>query len=257
MKKRLKTEQILAINKLILEEKSLNYIKKKTNLAKTTIYYHYRKIKGLTTKRIRNISENSENIGEFIGLFAGDGSFFKSKKYQYNIRLFFNKSEEEFVNKLNENLFLKLFHKKPMRYPRKNVIVISYYSKKVYQIIKTYLDWDSSSRKTHTVHLITNKHPKTFIIGFIRGLFDSDGHISNKKICFGTVSPKLCQNACKALEHLEMPYSLYKYQDKRKNRKLLYQIYIPRGSHKRFLDIIKPKNIKETVMRRPGLPVET
>ena len=63
------------IIKRINENVSINNISKELNLAKSTIYYHYKKIKGKKPKEIEFNFRSEKEIGEFLGIFSGDGNF--------------------------------------------------------------------------------------------------------------------------------------------------------------------------------------
>ena len=60
------------IKSMIKNDLSLNKISQKLHVAKSTIYHHYLKIKG---KQIKNVVIPKDNkiLGEFLGVFAGDG----------------------------------------------------------------------------------------------------------------------------------------------------------------------------------------
>lgn len=110
-KSRLTKQEIERITELIKEGKSLNSITKLTGKSKTTIYYYFRNIKGKTTQPINIETEDDGLIGEFIGLFAGDGCADITNDYKYRTYLYFNITEKEFVKNLVENVLMKLFKK--------------------------------------------------------------------------------------------------------------------------------------------------
>ena len=104
---RLTNSEKETIINLINNNVSINNISGITNKAKSTIYHHYLKLKGRKCVIPKfNFSENE--LGEFIGMFAGDGSFFFDKNlYKYNIKIFTgfqdkNYKEEQivFLNKI-------------------------------------------------------------------------------------------------------------------------------------------------------------
>ena len=241
---RLSDIEIKQIRLFIEDGKSLNQISKKLEKNKTTVYYHFRKIKGRSVRPISVNFDNSELIGEFIGLFAGDGCMDKTKDYKYRVYLYFNISEEEFTKNLIKNVLIKLFGKKPMIFKRGNVIDLCYYSKGIHNLVASYLTWDKSSKKTYSVKLKSEKQPNNFIIGFIRGCLDSDGHLSNKKINFATVSNGLCRNISNLLNKLEIKHSVRLYKEKRVNRKDIYHINVLNSDYNKFLRLIKPRNIR-------------
>jgi len=239
---RLTEKEIKRIIQLTKKGLTLNKITRILGKKKTTVYYHFRKIKGKTFKPIILISKDKESIGEFIGLFAGDGSVYITNKYQYKTYLHFNVAEEVFVKDLIENVLVKLFGKSPMRFVYEHRLNLCYYSKNIHKLIEQYLIWDKNSRKTYSVRLKDKSYPKKFIIGFLRGSLDSDGHFSNKKISFASVSKELITNISEFLNELNIVHSIYLYKEKRKNRKNIYQIYVMRSEHKKFIKAINPRN---------------
>lgn len=191
---------------------------------------------------IPNLNEE-ELIGEFMGLFAGDGSFYKTTTYKYCIRLHFNITEKEFANNLINCVLIKLFGKKPMISKQENRLNLCYYSKQIYKLINRYLAWDQNSRKTYSVRLVTRDHSPEFIIGFLRGCVDSDGYISPQKICFSTVSPRLAKDIDYFLNKLNFVHTTGLYKEKRQNRKDIYHIVLWKKEFNRFIELIKPKNM--------------
>jgi len=234
------------IKNKIIQNKSLNTIFKEMNLNKTTVYYHFRKIKGRTNVHIQINESNKELVGEFMGLFAGDGSYYYDKKsFCHKIRFHFCQREAFFVDELDNNLFKILFNRIPNRYLRDyNRLDLAYTSKEMFQFIKKYVTWEPHIRKTYTVQLKPKNYSKKFKIGFVRGSVDSDGHISKNRIMFASVSYNLMINVANFLKDLKLDHNLHKYVDKRPNRKDIYHINIPATEHKKFLKIIKPRNVK-------------
>lgn len=241
--KRLTTKEIQQINELIKRDNSLNKISKIMNKSKTTIYYHFRRIKGTTMKPLKLNYENDELWGEFLGLVAGDGCLNKTKQYNYRVYLFFNKTEKEYVKEL-EKLLYKLFGKGPSIFDRGDIFILWYSSKKLYNLIKDYLLWDDVGRKSHSVHLKNKGYSKQFKMGFLRGLIDSDGYLSHKKITFATSSSSLAKDTKRFLEDLEINYYYAIYKDKRENRMDMHHINIRMKERERFLNLINPREKK-------------
>jgi hypothetical protein len=242
--KKLTKEEIETILLLVKRGYSLNKIREKLNKSKTTIYYHFRKVKGKSFEPININSSDEDALGEFIGLFAGDGCLDKTKVYQYRTYLYFNITERTFVDSLIENVLIKLFGKKPMIFISPNRINLCYYSKNIHTLIRKYLEWKTGSRKTYSVKLISEHHSKEFIFGFIRGSLDSDGYFSQKKISFATVSEGLMRNISSFLTKLEIKYYVNLYREKRLNRKDIYHIILHKSEHIKFIQLIKPRNIR-------------
>ena len=249
---RLNDIEINQIFRLIKEGKSLNKISRLLNKSKSTVYYHFRKFKGRTVNPISLKSNDEELIGEFIGLFAGDGYANKTIAFHYRIYLFFNITERKFVNDLVKNVLVKLFGKEPNIFRQKNALVLFYCSKEIHYLINNYLVWDKKYRKTYSIQLKNRDQSDEFIKGFLRGCLDSDGYLSPKKICFSTVSKELIEDISIFLTKLNISNKVTRYKEKRKNRKDIYNITLSRLDHYKFLKIINPRNVKEN-MRQPGL----
>lgn len=240
--RRLSDEEIAQINQLVKEGKSLKSISRILNQKKTTVYYHFRKVKGKTVYPIIIDEKDDELVGEFIGLFAGDGCIYTSKGYNHRTYLYFNITERPFIENLITNVLIKIFGKRPMMFRSENRLNLCYDSKIIHEFVHKYLLWDKDSRKAHSVRLKSLKHSTNFKIGFIRGSLDSDGHFSKKQISFASVSPRLIRNIEEFLKDLNLSHSLTCYKEKRKNRKDLYQIRILKKDHKKFMNTIKPRN---------------
>ncbi len=237
-------EEIKLVQKLILQGKSLNYIATTLGRKKGTIYYYFRKFKGKTNHRIIVNKEDSEKIGEFIGFFAGDGSFYKTPGYNHSIRLHLNIKDKVYLDSLTTNVLFPLFGKKPKIYQQENRLIARYYSKEIYLFIKEYLDWSDNRPKTYTVHLKNRKQKINFMKGFLCGSIDSDGHISEKAISFASVSSRLIHDISDFLTKLEFDHKVIKYIEKRPNRQDLYQINIRKAQRNKFHALIKPRNLR-------------
>ncbi|PIN88430.1 hypothetical protein COU61_04910, partial [Candidatus Pacearchaeota archaeon CG10_big_fil_rev_8_21_14_0_10_35_13] len=99
--RKLSEKSVNEIKLFIKKNRSLNEISRIMKMNKSTIYKYYREVKGKTMRRI-NMPKEESFIGEFIGLFAGDGNFYYDKKTgHYRIRFFFNIKEKKFVDELS------------------------------------------------------------------------------------------------------------------------------------------------------------
>lgn len=171
--RRLTSNQLKEIENLIKDGKSLKKIAKITNLSKTTVYYHFRKLKGRTIKYpIFNFSSDEE-LGEVVGIFAGDGSLhFIPENYRYVVRIHSSLRNIDYlmhVKTLYERCFGVSFpvrKYKTRRFLEKN-------SKLIFYLFFNYLDFDPRN-KSNTVKL-KNIFSKKFNKGFLRGLLDTDG----------------------------------------------------------------------------------
>ena len=231
---------------LLKKGKSLDEISKITGLGKTTIYYHYRKYYKKKTKPVRISRNDSELLGEFLGVIAGDGYINVDKTYHHRVRIFLNISEEEYASKLTE-MITNFLGKPPHRYVhlKGNCIQLSILSREVCNLIREYLDWESKGHrsKSRSVKLKKIESDDKFKIGFLRGCVDTDGYINKNRIQFSTASKGLCDNTENFLRSLGISFSTYTYQDRRPNRSVMYLTSIRSISRERFLQLISPRNI--------------
>lgn len=236
--------------KLILEGKSLNKISKTTGLSKTTIYYHMRKKLGRKYYLIKLREDNFEVIGEVIGFFAGDGGlFFDPKRGQWQVRFYFNKKEIKVIAHYLDSL-KKLTGKTPFTYYNESITVLCYNSKVLSNFFKTYLEWEN--KKGTTVRL-KNKNllkNKRFLIGFLRGLTDSDGYVrkERKEIYFGSVSGRLSKDFVKGLDFLGLKSKVY--IQKRTNHLDFNKVRLSGLEVDRFISIIRPIKALENAPTR-------
>lgn len=158
-------------------------------------------------------------LGEFIGAFAGDGNFYVGKDKSYRVMLFLNQRETDYAEYLEETLY-RLLGIKPhiWNYKRGHMVYIILYRKAVYDIIKSFLSW-REGEKTYTVKLRKriNEYSDDFLKGFISGLVSTDGSISFKahtkkrvKIEFSSVSKILVLQYQNALKKFGVNLPLYK-----------------------------------------------
>ena len=248
--KRLNRKEKKTISSLIKKGKSLNYISKLVNKNKSTLYYHYKNLFGKKLKDLEIDSKDDLFIGELIGLFVGDGyCFFDKKKYVYSIRLYFNNTEKDYVNSII-NLFYEKLNKKPHLNRVKNVLVLRYYSKELFNFILGYVGWGISinraghNKKSRTVFLKDLPYSKEFKIGFLRGFVDTDGHISNKKINFASASKKIMEQTNSFLTDLGFnDFNYFFYKEKRPNMVGMHHINLNKSERDKFFSIIQPRNL--------------
>ncbi|MDP1695453.1 MAG: LAGLIDADG family homing endonuclease [archaeon] len=236
---------------LIKEGTSLNKINKITGFNKSTIYFHYKKIKGKKIKNIEINFKNENELGEFLGVFAGDGSFYKAlKNYEYIIRIYIGYYEKHYAIYL-KNKLMKWFNKKPHIYitnykNNPSLITLHYSSKQIYNLIKNHLEWKGKKSKTVRLKKLDLKNNE-FNLGFLRGLIDTDGsyYVPKRRISFSTISKELARQAYRIIKH-QLKKSPKQYIIKKDNKADLYTLSLHGLEAKRLIDIIKPKNINKT-----------
>lgn len=235
-------KQELLIN-LINNGKTFNEAVRKLNLSKSTLYYHYKKIYG---KKIINPDFNisgSEVEGEIIGIFAADGGCCVCKNGNYQISFFIGGSEQEYCKRLS-NLMENYFHKKPYIYkPRnKNVLILRYRSKRIYQFMERYLFWEG--KKTYSIQLNRISVSKAFFKGFLRGYFDGDGYSdkNSRRIEINSVSKVMVEQIKYLMEKLGFTPNYTVKKDRFGLRTDLYRIRLNSRDAPRFIQFISPRN---------------
>jgi len=231
---------------LIKQGFSVNKIRRITGRAKSTIYYHYKKIKG--KKQIPMIIRfnKDDELGEFLGLFAGDGSVNLAGNYHYQVRVHLGYNEKQYVAALQDK-FVEWFSKEPEVHFRNyngrlSRIDLYYSSKPLYLFLKSHLFWEG--KKTYSVKLRDfDLKKKKFNIGFLRGLIDTDGNYykPKKRLSFSTVSKGLAKQAYEIFKHnLGIEPKIFVY--KKVKRADLYTIYVHGDNAINAIELIKPRN---------------
>ena len=242
------TEKILD---MIKEGKSLNKISKITGLGKSTLYFHYKKINGRKIPLIKINFLREDELGEFLGIFTGDGSFSKRPNYHYILRIYIGYYEKHYADYLKVKLF-EWFGKSPNIYTtyyngKKSMITFYYSSKEIYNLIKTYLDWDG--KKSYTIRLKNlDLNNRKFNAGFIRGLIDTDGsyYAPKRRVSFSTVSEELSKQVMAIIENL-IKVQPKCYMPHPKGEHELYTITLHGENAKKLIKLVKPQNINKGI----------
>jgi hypothetical protein len=218
----LKDDQLSKIKYLRVNGYSINKITNLLGIKKSTLYYHVRKDFGRFYKKATFHPYYKQELGEFIGAFAGDGSLVHHKKYGYRIRFYFGGLEFEYAKHLKQ-IINKIFNKEScIRFEKnKYEILVDFFSKEISKVIKEFLSWEN--KKSSSVKLIKMPGSDDFIRGFINGLTCTDGYVGDKNITFTSISPFLSQQYASMLDILGIKSRLYAY--KRLN-KLSIEYYV-------------------------------
>lgn len=235
-------EKIIA---LLKQGISINKISKQLGIGKSTIYYHYKKINGKKNKPVTFHFSNQEELGEFIGIFAGDGYYHRSKNYQHVIQISAGAYEVGYRAFLKKAL-TRWFDKKPLIYHtlykgKPSCYQFLYSSRPIHDLIKKYLAWEG--KKTYTVRLLAfDAKNHDFNKGFLRGLIDTDGsyYPSKRRVSFSTVSCELARNVFWIMQS----YRLAPYVNtwSHKGKADLYTLTLHGENAKKLLELITPHN---------------
>ena len=189
--------------------------------------------------------KDEEKIGEFIGLIAGDGGFsFYERKRDHKIRLYIGTQQPPLLIKAI-SLFAELFNLYPRVYDHSKrkyshrFYSIEIESKPIFKFIQKFLKWGTGRRcRTISLKYQPERYSRAFLLGFVRGLVESDGWVSHSQVGFTSVSRALVSNFCQALKLLGYGFSVRCNKDKRGNRALLYHVsvYPPQD----FLKRVRP-----------------
>ncbi len=228
------------IIRLIENDVSIPKISKRLNVGKSTIYYHYKKIKGRKYQKAR-IPEDDEVLGEFLGIFAGDGSFIFEKKYShYKISISLHAVDDKDYAEYIRGLIRKNFNKIARQYVRSNInsLTIEFYSKDIYGMIKEYLN--IYPNKTYDVHIKRQLDSLSdkFLISFTRGIVDTDGcHKKDGRIVLCLTSKEMINQVSLILKNFEIGNKVYIRRKKLPSR-TQYELTIPKRYVNRYISYI-------------------
>lgn len=92
-------------------------------------------------------------------------------------------------------------------------------------------------------------YSKQFLIGFIRGLVDTDGgtYTPKRRVQYGTVSINLANQAKQIFELLNLKYGYYPCPDKRANHLPMHHLHLHGENAFKFLNIVVPRNPKRKI----------
>ena len=227
---------------------SPSYISAVTHRDIHTIRRYISKFSGVRHKHEPiNFNEDlDDSIGEFMGVFAGDGCISHDKSGHYAIRIYLGPNESAY-SRYVANQILDIFGKAPAIWfdAHSNVNIVKFYGRQAQNIIKKYLKFDKN--KSHTVRLAgsISSYSVNFLRSFARGLIATDGCVYHNKytyrIIFGSTSKLLVTQYKKILDIFSIPYSYYEgYTIKNP----FFRVYV---SGKKNLRLLKEKiNLTES-----------
>jgi len=233
------------IQSLLNEGLSINKISKRLGVGKSTIYFHYKKLFGKKTKPVTFNFKDEGELGEFLGIFAGDGNFTLTSKYQYCIRIYTGAYEKGYLKYLENKLPL-WFGKKPFKYSvqykgKTSCIIFLYLSKAIYSLLHEHLFWEG--KKGYSVRLRNfNLGRVDFNRGFLRGIVDTDGsyYAPKRRISFTTVSPYLADQA--QLIMMGLGLSPKRYFHRYSGKAPVHTLALHGKECKSFLEQVRPNN---------------
>ena len=232
---RLSKEEKEFIKQKTLEGKSLRKLAKLMNLGITTIYYHVRKFKPKQTKEfLINLPE--EKIGEIMGAFAGDGSYYYWVGH-HTIRFSLSISRDmqyakylmDLLRQLNLNPFL--FKKE-----KENAMDIAVHSKSFIEFIRKFLVWEGKKSPSIRLKYDLNKYGEDFLKGFVRGLMDTDGYVEVSNVSCASISERLIKNLLEIFDKFELKYK-FSIRIKKLPQKNIFLVRVYRCSLEDYRDL--------------------
>jgi hypothetical protein len=229
------------IKKLVLNGESLNNISKLTGFNKSTIYYHSKKFKQKVDRNVYLERITLEQLGELIGAFAGDGSYYhqiynplKKNSTHHKIRYHLSlKSDRDYANHLYK--IIKTINLNPFLITNKNYgrLDISFNSKYFINILKEYLVWDKNKTLSIRLKNEIQNYSLEFLKGFSRGLMDTDGYVEISNVSCACISERLIKNLTQIFDLLSIRY---KWSEKRnQNKQTLFLVRVYRDSLESYL----------------------
>jgi hypothetical protein len=238
---------ILRVN----QKHSLYKICKELNLSKTTVYYHFRKLKGRTFVPLIVHSTDDQLEGEVVGIFTGDGSCCKSK-WDYDAYIAFGKQNQKYAEYVRD-IYERFFSRKFAIVPHMPwTIKIRFTSKSYQYYFHRHLEFTNSG-KALNVRLKTMLHSDEFLIGFLRGLLDTDGTVYfNGKtlgIRYYTASAPLVEQLCYILTYFDIEHRIYSYSSHKSKNPQYHVMLRKQEDCRNFLTLVQPYKGRKT-----GLP---
>lgn len=224
---------------------SINKISKELNLGKSTIYYYYKKIKGKKFVEPEFKLKNSRLEGEINGIFAGDGSqYYHAVRGSYEVNVHFGAKNywyAVYVKKLFEGFFNKKFR---LNWDSETQIRIRTQSRKIFGYFQNYLSYDRQIK--HCTVKLRKNCSFSFKIGFLKGMFDTDGCLSfnrsekRLRASYYTTSKELALQINSVLNELKIKNSVYTIDRKDRDEKTIYNVNILKEGVHKFINIVKP-----------------
>jgi len=238
---------------LIKNGVSIPQISKKLNIGKSTIYYHYRKIKGRKYP-LTKIPVNQRALGEFLGAFSGDGSFIHERKRgHYTIRFHLHRYDDAQYAQYLRKLIEHYFGKKPStQYVQPNGLVLKLHSKRIYELISEFLIISPSKSLNVSLKKPIKELSEDFLSYFVRGVIDTDGSVDNYgRIVLGLITKDLIDQISMMLNKFQIEHKVSVRKSKWKD---LHVISIRRMDASKYLEKIGFSNKRKgKKVRKPGL----
>ena len=206
--------------------------------------------------------EFSPELAEICGIHAGDG-YLRDDGQRRELDISGNVEEEDYYKNHVFLLFQKVFNVKinPKLFPSRNTFGFVLRDRNIIKFIHSLgFPYGNKTLIVKAPSFVIDNNNHQLYVSFLRGLFDTDGHVSCRKfygkyslfkrkkhhypsIQFKVVSKPLIEDIIKILRLLDFDYNLYSHKPKENNSNISYQITINGGDQvTRWMKEIGSKN---------------
>lgn len=198
-----------------------------------------------------------EKIAYFVGLVVGDGHL---AGHQMIVKgawtIHFCNGDERFVKSIYAPLVEDLFGitppvRKIVRKDGRSYFGVSFASKVVHRLLTNIFQLPAGMKcnKVKMPQILKLSTPE-IKASFLRGLFDTDGSIVNRKIKFATTSKSLCREIATELESFGFSPKVYEWIKSKKYLKLFEVRLVRQKDILRFHELISPLHPKKANLIR-------
>ncbi len=182
-------------------------------------------------------------LSYFLGVIFGDGhvrNSFRKRGYRY-FEIAIQKKRTHYSEVILPMLIESIFGIRPRKHIRKNdknIITLSINSKIVSRLLTNIFSFSYGKKTAKTIDII-KKLPRDLQLGFVAGLFDTDGGV-----CWNSYS--FCNSSKKTVlfvrDILSKENILTKLYPQKKGKFRWYQVYIIKRDKEKFLKLLSLKN---------------
>ncbi|MBI2530405.1 MAG: LAGLIDADG family homing endonuclease [Candidatus Diapherotrites archaeon] len=183
------------------------------------------------------------NLSYFLGVIFGDGhvrNHFRKKGYRY-FEIAIQKKRTQYSEFILPMLIESIFGIRPRKHIRKNdknIITLSINSKIISRLLTNIFSFSYGKKSAKTIDII-KELPRSLQLGFVAGLFDTDGGV-----CWNSYS--FCNSSKKAVlfvrDILSKEGILTKLYPQKNGKFKWYQVYIIKKDKEKFLKLLSLKN---------------
>lgn len=120
-------------------------------------------------------------FGYIVGFFVGDGSKILDKQSgHYGVQFGLDAIRDSEITSFLRSLFEKS-GKRVTLYSAGTWLIMKVYSKSLLMLLQGFVKYEQDNGEVHKVLVGTTAWSRDFVIGFVGGLIDADGHVHKNK----------------------------------------------------------------------------